>query len=262
MKVSLLQMDMKFCSPDDNFAHAAEMIKNAAESGADVIVLPETWNTGFFPKEDLESYCDEDGSRVKEVIGGLAKTLSVNIVAGSVANLKGGKVYNTAYVFDRNGDVVAEYDKTHLFTPMGEHNSFSKGDHTATFMLDGVRCGIIICYDLRFPELTRTLTLKGVDVLFVVSQWPAVRVAHLNTLSEARAIENQMFVVLVNSCGTAGDTKYGGNSSVIDPWGVVLKRAGDKEEILSQELDLGIIKNIRETINVFRDRMPSLYDIN
>ena len=90
-------------------------------------------------------------------------------MAGSVANRKGGGYYNTAYVFDRTGAVVAEYDKTHLFTPSGEHQSFRPGSHTCRFTLEGRSCGLIICYDIRFPELTRTLTLEGVDLLFVVS---------------------------------------------------------------------------------------------
>ena len=177
-KISCVQFDMKFCDPDENFARVRKLITDAASDGADIIVLPETWNTGFFPRENLPSLCDTDGQRTKSEIGALAKQLGVNIVAGSVANLKSGKVYNTAYVFDRSGKVVAEYDKTHLFTPMDEHKYFEKGDHTCRFTLDGLNCGIIICYDIRFPELTRAMTVEGVDILFVVSQWPLVRKEH------------------------------------------------------------------------------------
>ena len=141
-------------------------------SEPDVVVLPETWNTGFFPKERLSELAEQDCARVKRELGGLAAELGVNLVAGSVANVRGGKVYNTACVFDRAGNCVAEYDKTHLFTPMGEHAYFTPGDHLCRFRLDGHDCGLVICYDIRFPELTRTLAVQGMDMLFVVSQWP------------------------------------------------------------------------------------------
>lgn len=261
MKVTCVQMDMAFASPDENFSRATRLIEQAMLGAPDVLVLPETWNTGFFPKENLPQLCDQDGTRVKAQIGALAKKLHVNIVAGSVANVRDGKVYNTAYVFDREGNCVASYDKTHLFTPMGEDNYFSPGDHLCRFMLDGVRCGLIICYDVRFPELTRSLTVPGLDMLFVVSQWPKVRTFHLRSLTTARAIENQMFVICCNSCGTAGETVYGGNSAIIDPWGETVALAGETQQLLSADCDLEILTNIRSTIPVFRDRRPELYDI-
>ena len=259
MKVSCIQMNMKLACPEENFQHAVALAEQAMAEQPDVLVFPETWNTGFFPKENLESLCDQDGSQVKEVFGILAAKLNVNIVAGSVANYRDGKVFNTAYVFDREGECIAFYDKTHLFTPMGEDNYFTPGDHLCRFTLDGVSCGLIICYDVRFPELTRSLTVPGLDMLFVVSQWPKVRTFHLRSLTTARAIENQMFVVCCNSCGTAGETVYGGNSAVIDPWGETICLAGEKEQTITAECDLNILKNIRSTIPVFRDRRPELY---
>lgn len=261
MKVTCIQMDMQFAKPDENFAHAKALIEKAVEDKPDVVVLPETWNTGFFPKEDLMSLCDQDGKRVKEEIGALAGKYGINIVAGSVANVRGGKVYNTAMVFDREGNCVASYDKTHLFTPMGEDDYFTPGDHLCRFTLDGVSCGLIICYDIRFPELTRSLTVQGLDMLFMVSQWPNVRTFHLRSLTTARAIENQMFLCCCNSCGTAGQTVYGGNSAVIDPWGETIALAGESEQMLSANCDFSILQNIRSSINVFADRRPELYRI-
>ena len=261
MKVTCIQMDMVFGQPDKNFALAEKLIRQAMAEQPDVLVLPETWNTGFFPKEGLEALCDRDGQRVKAQIGALAKELSVNIVAGSVSNVRDGKVYNTAMVFDRQGACVAAYDKTHLFTPMGEDNYYTPGDHVCRFTLDGVSCGLIICYDVRFPELTRTLTVPGLDMLFVVSQWPKVRTFHLRSLTTARAIENHMFVVCCNSCGTAGETVYGGNSAVIDPLGETVALAGEAQQLLTADCDLQILSNIRGSIPVFRDRRPALYNI-
>ncbi len=122
----------------------------------------------------------------------------------------GGKLYNTSYVFNRSGECLAVYDKTHLFSPMGEDLAFAKGDSLARFSLDGASCALIICYDLRFPELVRTLALPGLDILFVVSQWPDQADFASGGASQARAIENQMFVALCNSCGQAFGTRLAG----------------------------------------------------
>ena len=262
LRVACVQMDMRLGDADDNFAHAEELVRAAAaRERPDVVVLPETWNTGFFP-EDLAPCADRDGQRTRETFSRLAGELGVHIVAGSVADRRGGKFYNTAYVFDKTGAVAASYDKTHAFTPMGEQLAFAQGDRLCRFSLEGRACGLIICYDIRFPELTRTLALEGMDLLFVVSQWPEKRSLHLQTLIRARAIENQTFLALCNSCGSAGDTRYGGGSALIDPWGETLRQAGREEEIIAGDLDFSVIEGIRSSINVFRDRRPALYRVN
>ena len=260
MRVTCIQMDMAFAAPQENFSRAEALLRQAVISEQpDTVLLPETWNTGFFPKENLPQYADDNGAQTKSVFSALAKEFNVNIVAGSVANRKQGGIYNTAYIFDRTGVCVAEYDKTHLFSPMHEDHFFNKGDHLCRFTLDGVQCGILICYDIRFPELTRTLTVEGLDILFLVSQWPTVRLAHLQLLTAARAVENQMFTVCCNSCGKTDETVYAGGSQIVDPWGTILARAEGKEQLLTADLDLSILDNIRNSIHVFRDRRPELY---
>lgn len=260
MKVSCLQMNMEFGNPIRNFEHAERIICEAMKEKPDVLVLPETWNTGFFPREKLFELSCKDAAEVNSRIGGLAQKNGVNIVAGSVSNVRGSSVYNTAAVFDREGRCIAQYDKTHLFSPMGEDKYFTAGDHLCRFTLDGIQCGIIICYDVRFPELVRTLALPGLDMLFVVSQWPKVRTFHLRTLTTARAIENQMFVVCCNSCGVTDDAVFGGSSSVIDPLGETLALAGETEEIIFADCNMDVLDEIRSNIPVFRDRRNELYN--
>ena len=259
MRISCVQMDVRLGKPEENLARVKALTARAAEGGADVIVLPETWNVGFFPREGLREMADPEGADVRRELGALAKELGVSLVAGSAATLREGKVFNTAYVFDRGGECVGRYDKTHLFSPMGEHEYFTPGGGLCVFALDGVRCGLILCYDIRFPELTRSLALQGIDVLFVPAQWPAVRLEHWRTLTRARAIENQIFLACCNGCGTAGDTVYGGNSAVYDPWGTVLAAAGESEEIIRADCDLSVIGEIRNSMHVFKDRRPELY---
>ena len=99
------------------------------------------------------------------------------------------------------------------------------------------------------------------DILFIVSQWPSVRIPHLRALTTARAIENQCFAVCCNSCGTAGETVYGGTSSIVNPWGETLALAGETEQTITADCDLSVVQNIRGTINVFRDRRPEIYSL-
>ena len=204
MRLSVIQMDMRLGESAYNFAHAEALLRRAAAEGTDTALLPETWNTGFFPADHLPERSDRGGEAVKALCAPLARELNMNIVAGSVSDRRGGRVYNTAYVFDRQGARLAAYDKTHLFTPMGEHEHYAAGDHLTTFSLDGHKCGLLICYDLRFPELFRTLALQGVELLLLPAQWPAARRYHWETLTAARAIENQFFLAACNSCGTPG----------------------------------------------------------
>lgn len=259
MKISCIQMEVKLALPEENFRDAEVLIRDAAKEKPDVIVLPELWDVGFFPKDTLHEVSDRNCERVTAKMSALAKELGINIVAGSVADLRGQQVFNTACVFDRQGNLVAQYDKTHLFSPMGEHNYFTPGDHICRFQLDGHDCGIIICYDIRFPELTRALTVQGLELLFVVSEWPDIRIPHLQVLTKARAIENQMYLACCNACGKAGKTQYGGHSAIISPWGEVLAQAGAAQETITAACDFTVTEQIRQSMHIFADRRPELY---
>ena len=259
VKICCVQMDVCAAEPEQNFVHAESLIREAATSQPDVILLPELWNTGFAPKAINPMQADESGARTKTLCGRLAKELGVNIVAGSVLTKKADAVFNTAYVFDRRGDCVAEYDKTHLFSLSGEGECYTAGDRLVTFPLDGVTCGILICYDLRFPELCRALALSGARILFIPAEWRKVATKQMRALLDARAIENQVFAVLCNGCGEAFGAEFGGNSAIVDPLGNVLAQAGEKEEIIFYSIDLEAQKRIREELPVFSDRRPELY---
>ena len=259
MKITCIQMNMQFCRPEENFLRVSELVEEATREQPDVILLPETWNTGFFPGENPAALADPEGERTKAILATLAKKHGVNIVAGSITELRQGRLYNTCHVFDREGNTVARYDKTHLFSPMGENQVYTPGSGLCNFRLDGVSCGVIICYDLRFPELTRKLCLAGVDVLFLPSQWPAQRISQLHTLAAARAIENQVFLACCNSCGIAGDTRFGGASVLFDPLGQPIAMADAQEQLLSGSCDLSALSRLRRQIPVFQDRREDLY---
>ncbi|MBR0328062.1 MAG: carbon-nitrogen family hydrolase, partial [Selenomonadaceae bacterium] len=190
----------------------------------------------------------------------------VNIIAGSIAVARKSKIYNTCYVFDRTGANIATYEKTHLFSPAGENADFTPGSSLATFSIDGIKCGIIICYDLRFPELVRQLALQDISILFVAAAWPVERIQHWDTLLRARAIENQFFVVAANGISShLGDAMHlGGGSAIYDPWGSLLAQGSTDNldgEILHANLQPGMISQIRSDISIFKDRRPELYKL-
>lgn len=260
MKVSIVQMAVKYKNIEENYLKFKKLID---KTEGDVIVFPETWTTGFFPKENLYKYADLDGERLKEFVSKISKEKNTNVIAGSIVNkIEDNEIFNTSFIFNRKGGNIASYSKTHLFSPMDEDKYFKKGNEIVTFLLDGVLCGIIICYDIRFLELTRILALKGIEILFVVAQWPIERIEHWKLLNRVRAIENQIFVVGVNACGMVENIKFGGNSIIVDPWGKVLCQLGEDEEVLTIDLNLDELKEIREKINIYRDRRPELYKKN
>lgn len=261
MKITLVQMPIALGKPEENFRAAGEWIQKASKDLPDVVVLPEMWNTGY-SLGNIQEIADRSGSRVREEIAPLARECRCNLVAGSVANLDDAKVYNSMYVFDRQGEEQARYDKMHLFQLMDEHLYLAGGEGVATFTLDGHLCGGVICYDIRFPELIRTLALQGVKILFVVAEWPYPRLSHWRHLLISRAIENQMFVVACNRVGTEGKTTFFGHSMVIDPWGEVVGELQEEEGLLSVEIDPLQVEEIRKKIPVFADRRPELYSLD
>lgn len=260
-RLALLQMDIAFGQPDVNRAKAREWIGRAATTGVDLVVLPEMWNTGY-SLHNIQEIADHDGQETIALMQELAQTHNVNIHAGSIASLVDGKVYNTTYVFNRQGEIVGHYSKIHLFRLMDEEKFLEAGQNVALFELEGVPVGTMICYDLRFPELTRTMSLGGAQVVFLPAEWPHPRLNHWRHLQIARAIENQMFVVSTNRVGTAGETAFFGHSMVIDPWGEVLVEGDESEQILYTTIDLGVVPEIRSRIPIFEDRRPDLYTKN
>lgn len=235
MKISLIQMNMEYEKPDENFNRAEFLIRKAAESGCDTAVLPEMWNTGFLPKSNFEALCDRDCKRVKSQIGSLARKLNINIVAGSAASIVNGKPRNTSCVFDRNGQLICEYDKTNLFYPMDEDKYFTPGDGARLFTLDRIKCSVIICFDIRFDNPVKAAS-ENSDIVFCVAQWPSVRIGQLETLAKERAEKYGAYYAVCNSCGKAEDTEYGGNSLICGKDGKITAKGGKTEKIITADI--------------------------
>lgn len=210
MKIALVQMDVQIGEPDVNFQKAEAFLQEAIHQQPDLIILPEMWNTGY-ALEQADQLADVNGERTKQLFSSFARKNQVVLIAGSVLNKRteDERITNTMYVFNRQGELLVDYDKIHLFRLMDEHNYLTAGDQLGLFDYDeDVKIGAMICYDLRFPQLSRTLVNKGAKVLINTAQWPSARVDHWRSLLIARAIENQSFMIAVNRTGTSRDTEF------------------------------------------------------
>jgi len=267
LRLALIQMDIRVGFPEHNFARLTKLLEEAAGANPkpDVILVPEMWNTGY-ALDRIHELADPAGARTKEFVSEFSRRYGVNVIAGSIAELREGRegrpdgVTNTVYGFDREGNEIAEYSKIHLFKLMDEHLHLEAGERPGRFELESVPAGVMICYDIRFPELARRLALDGAKVLFVPAEWPHPRLHHWRTLLQARAIENQMYVVACNRCGVSGETHFFGHSMIVDPWGEIVAEAGEEETILTAEIDLALTDEVRGRIPVFADRRPALYE--
>jgi predicted amidohydrolase len=258
LRVSIIQMDIQFGEVSANRERAEKLIRQAASAGTDLVLLPELWTTAY-DLERIDQLSDSNGQQTIEQMARLAKELNIHILAGSVADKRNGQVYNTTYLFNRQGEPVTSYSKLHLFRLMDEEKYLQAGSGAGQIEVDGMTCGTMICYDLRFPELSRQLALSGAKVLFIPAEWPHPRLHHWRTLQMARAIENQMYVISCNRVGKVGETEFFGHSMAVDPWGEILLEADDREGIHHVEIDLSLVDEVRKRIPIFEDRRPDVY---
>ncbi|KRE10592.1 MULTISPECIES: carbon-nitrogen family hydrolase [Priestia] len=258
VKITCLQLDIAFGNPTKNRKYIEQKMMEALKENPDILVLPELWDTAY-DLTRLDEIADDEGQQAKQLISQFAKTNEVNIVAGSIAKKTEQGVTNTMYIFDRKGREVSQYSKLHLFKLMDEHLYLEAGTAKNLFTLEHSLCAGVICYDIRFPEWIRVHTSSGAEVLFVVAQWPAPRLAHWKALLISRAIENQCYVIACNRVGQDPNNTFAGHSLVIDPWGEIIAEAGDSEELLSADVNLELVKEIRKQIPVFTDRRTEFY---
>jgi predicted amidohydrolase len=227
-----LQFDVQSGAIEKNLSQVSKGLAKIADShrqiSPGIIVLPELWATGF-AYEKLPALA----GTIPEVLEKLQK-LSAKyqvIIAGSLPEYSDNSYFNTLFITGTEG-TVGTFRKQRLFSPMAEDTFFAPGTcsspvpvHTSFGPVAG-----LVCYDLRYPELLREQTALGANLLVVPAQWPAARINHWRILVQARAIENQMFVVAANRCGTTGDTTFGGHSMIVGPDGAILLEAGEGEE--------------------------------
>jgi len=264
-KTALLQFSVAFSDRKQNMQTVETLFQKYITGDIDFVCLPETWDLGFYPKEDLYDLADENGEHTKNFLSELAKSYNVNIVGGSVIERQDDVFFNKSYIYDRKGNNIAEYTKMHgspTVRPAGNEIFFKSGNEIVTFEFDGIKCGVMICYDTRFPELARSIALQGAQILFVPMQWPIERLMHWEILSHARALENFFYIAGANASGGEGMIVGCGYSCLIDPWGVKVASCGEEDNtVVIGDVDFNLVNKIRSGINVFKDRKPEAYKI-
>jgi predicted amidohydrolase len=265
VKVAAVQLA---CGPDRdaNLSSASRLIDEAAKAGAALVVLPELFASLGSGRSMRAGAEPADGPTI-EWARGLARRHAIWLAAGSFVERDGDRLFNTAPLLAPSGEVVAMYRKVHLFDVAvdgaGTHESdvFAAGDDVVVATTEACTLGLSTCYDLRFPELFRILALRGATVISMPSAFTAATgPAHWEVLTRARAIENQVFVVAPDQCGSSPDgIARHGHSLVVDPWGRVLAEAGDGEEVLVVDLDLDELARVRRVIPSLANRRPSAY---
>ncbi|MFX1284895.1 MAG: nitrilase-related carbon-nitrogen hydrolase [Promethearchaeota archaeon] len=269
-QISLIQMDIAFGQKEENLEKANSLIKKASTRVTPkifhIICLPELFSTGYdldnvhlhaeyIPRGETTTFFTQ-----------LAKDTSSTIVASIIEKEEveeNEKYYNTAVVIDENGDFLGKYRKIHLFPPMNEPKIFSVGGFThssVSFALSSANLGLLICYDLRFPELSRRVTLDGnADFLIYLAEFPRPKYEVWKRLLQARAIENQLFVCGVNRVGKDPNSEFFGHSLIFDPSGNILVEGTEKEEVLTSKLEPSVLLEVRSTLPSLKHRQPNHY---
>jgi len=251
MRVAAVQHDVVWEDTEANLDRLGPRVDEAASQGAGLIVLCETFSTGFSMNTDKTGE-QRDGPTATWLAERAAATGAW--VCGSVPERErpGQPPFNTFVLAGPDG-TVHRYDKVHPFTHAGEHHHFSAGSELRTFTVEGTRISPFVCYDLRFADEFWALG-PGTDVFVVPANWPDTRREHWRTLLRARAIENQCYVVGVNRVGEGGGLSYAGGSCIVDPLGRTLVEAALVETVLVADVDPGVVSDVRDRFRFLPDR--------
>jgi predicted amidohydrolase len=251
-----------------NLAAADRHVRAAAADGAQLIVLPEKWSV-LGTGADLRAGAQPLDGPAIQWARATARELAVDLVAGSISERIEGqeKLSNTSVHVRPDGEIAAVYRKLHLFDVEVDGTRYAESEHEApgtetilTTTAQGIEVGMSVCYDVRFPELYRGLALRGARILTVPAAFTlATTRDHWEVLLRARAIENQAFVIAPNQIGEhPPGNRSGGRSMIIDPWGLVLAVAPDKETHVIADLDMELLAGVRERLPALRHARPEL----
>ena len=252
-----------------NIENATKLIKKAALRGAKLITLPEVFSWRGSRKHILDN-CEPIPGPTSLRMSELAATLNVFLLCGSIieTNPEGSRPFNTSFLLNPRGKIIAYYRKLHLFkihrrgiSTIDETRIYTSGNEVVTARIPFCRVGFTICYDLRFPELYRRLADSGAGIIFVPSSFTyETGKAHWEILLRARAIENQVYIIAPNQYGKdhSGNRHYG-HSLIVDPWGTVISQCSNGETIIYGELDINHLKKARKMLPSLRHKRGDVF---
>ncbi|MGN6161202.1 MAG: carbon-nitrogen hydrolase family protein [Marmoricola sp.] len=259
MRVAVYQGPEKSSSVEDNLTAIERMIADAAAQGADLVVTPEMSTTGYNVTDGYASTAEDAQGPINQRLAEAARHHGVAVIYGYPERAD-GVLYNTATARDAEGRELARYRKTHLFGSFESRHFTPADDLVLQFDLDGLRCGIVICYDVEFPEVVRAHALAGTQLLIVPTALMEPYAFVADRLVPVRAWENEMCVVYANRCGVEGKLTYVGRSCVVASDGADLARAGTGEELLLADVTAETVATGQAFNTYLRDRRPDLYN--
>lgn len=273
IKIALCQMKV-IDNKEENLKKAISMIKTASKMDANLIILPEMFNCPYENEKFIEYSEEAENSYTLDLISEIASEEKKYIIAGSIpekeATSTSEKIYNTSFMFNQKGKIIAKHRKMHLFDIdvkgkiyFKESDTLTAGNQITIAETSFGKIGIGICYDIRFPELARLMALEGADILcypgaFNLTTGPA----HWEMLFKARACDNQVFTIGVAPAldKNANYNSYG-HSLIVNPWGEILNSASFEEELIITEIDLNEIKKVREELPLLKNRRKDIYNL-
>lgn len=258
LKILGIQVSSTLGDKQDNCKKILSAVENGYRGSLDLIILPEVWTVGWSPDLFKDSAEDLETSDTLNFLSDIAKKYSCYILGGSFITVKDGKYYNTCPVLNDEGELIAHYNKNHLFSYYGcdEGKYVEKGSNPVMVDIKGIKTGITICYDIRFPEIYRAYRKSGAELLVNMAAWPKSRKIHWQNLTSARAIENQCNFIAVTQSGLIKNDEYNlGISRVINYDGTLNSEISENETSMYAELKFD------DNMYQFREKCPVLNDI-
>lgn len=260
INITAIQMESIIADKQANFDKIKKLFKENIKPNTDIVVLPELWNVGWACDKFIDASEEIETSETISLLSELAQKYNVNILGGSFVNKVNDKYYNTCPVINRAGKLVATYNKNHLYSYYddSEGTYITRGDNPVIVDLEGIKIGLTICYDIRFPEIYRAYRKANADILVNMAAWPLSRAIHWNSLTQARAVENQTYMVALTQTGTLPTgAKNLGHSLIYDYSGNILDEINTKEGGISATINLNEMYDFRDKCTVLKDIQES-----
>jgi len=255
-----IQMDIKPGDVEFNLKTAILLTEKSLKFDPKIIVFPEMFATGFaYPY--INKIAKDHFTDLAAFFLNLAFKTGAYVIGGSIPEFREDRLYNTCLVASPERKIIGAYSKVHPFSLTDEVKYFTGGDNISVIDTPLAKLGINICYDIRFPEIARKMTVEGAEILIVPSQFPHPREHHWTTLLKSRAIENQVYTIGVNRIG-GRNPEYFGHSMVVDPYGETVEELDNKEGVLVAEIDLNRLDIVRRNMPVLLDRRPEVYKLD
>ena len=260
IKVSAIQMESVIADKKANFKKIEKLIAENIQPDTDILILPELWNVGWACNKFVDAAEEIKNSPTITLLSNIAQSYKINILGGSFVLKENDKLYNTCPVINREGNIIAQYRKNHLYSYYddSEGSYITRGDNPVMVNIEGIKYGLTICYDIRFPEIYRAYRKAGADILVNMAAWPLSRAIHWDSLTQARSVENQTYMVALTQTGTLPTgAKNLGHSLIYDYSGNIIDEIDTQEGIITAVLDIEAMYEFRDKCTVLKDIQES-----